>query len=56
MQKLRNIFGGSAVGTYVKSAAEATRLGTSLTEAAKVSDNLLDFESSINVELEAQRC
>ncbi len=45
-------FGGSA-RELASAAIEAAALGTSLTEAAKVSDNLLDFESSINAELEA---
>lgn len=34
-------------------AVEAAKLGTSLGEAGKVADNLLDFESSITKELEA---
>ena len=45
-------FGGSAK-ELASAAIEAAALGTSLTEAAKVSEGLLDFESSINAELEA---
>ena len=35
-----------------KAAVEAAKLGTSIAEAAKVADDLLDFESSITKELE----
>ena len=45
-------FGGSA-RELASAAIEAAALGTSLTEAAKVSEGLLDFENSINAELEA---
>jgi hypothetical protein len=36
-----------------KAAVQAAKLGTSIKEAGKVADNLLDFESSITQELEA---
>ena len=45
-------FGGSAK-ELASAAIEAAALGTSLTEAAKVSEGLLDFENSITAELEA---
>ena len=45
-------FGGSAK-ELASAAIEAAALGTSLTEAAKVSEGLLDFENSITSELEA---
>lgn len=36
-----------------KAAVQAAKLGTSIAEAGKVADNLLDFQSSISKELEA---
>ena len=45
-------FGGS-VQELRNAAIQAAKLGTSLAEAGKVADNLLDFESSITKELEA---
>ena len=45
----------SSVGDLSK-AVEAARLGTSLTQAAAVANDLLDFENSITSELEALRC
>lgn len=47
-----NYFGGS-VQALSKAAIQAAALGTSIKEASEVADNLLDFESSINAELEA---
>ena len=47
-----NYFSGS-VTDLSKAAVQAAALGTSIKEAAAVADNLLDFESSINAELEA---
>jgi len=47
------MFFQGSVGDLAKAAVEAARLGTSLTQAAAVANNLLDFESSINAELEA---
>jgi phage-related protein len=37
-----------------KAAVEAAKLGTSIEEAGKAADNLLDFQNSISSELEAQ--
>ena len=45
-------FQGS-VGNLTKAAIQAAKMGTSLKQAADVSDNLLDFESSITNELTA---
>ncbi len=45
-------FGGSAEELR-NAAVEAAKLGTSIGEAGKVADNLLDFEKSISSELEA---
>jgi hypothetical protein len=45
-------FGGSAEELR-NAAVEAAKLGTSIGEAGKVADNLLDFEKSISAELEA---
>lgn len=45
-------FQGS-VGNLTKAAIQAAKMGTSLKQAAEVSDNLLDFESSITNELTA---
>ena len=45
-------FGGS-VGALSKAAIEAAKLGTSIQQAVEVSNQLLQFESSINSELEA---
>ena len=47
-----NYFQGS-VGNLTKAAIQAAKMGTSLKQAADVSDNLLDFENSITAELEA---
>lgn len=47
------IFFQGSVGDLAKAAVEAARLGTSLTQAAAVANNLLDFENSITAELEA---
>ena len=47
------MFFQGSVGDLSKAAVEAARLGTSLTQAASVANNLLDFENSINAELEA---
>ena len=47
------LFFQGSVGSLSKAAVEAARLGTSLTQAASVANNLLDFENSINAELEA---
>jgi len=46
-------FGGS-VEELSKAAVEAAKLGTSIAQAGKVADNLLDFQSSVSSELEAQ--
>ena len=45
-------FSGS-VEDLTKSAVQAARLGTSIGQAAKVAEGLLDFNNSINAELEA---
>jgi len=45
-------FGGSAE-ELASAAVQAAKLGTSIGEAGKVADNLLDFEKSISSELEA---
>ena len=47
-----NYFGGS-VQELSKAAVKAAALGTSIKQASEVADNLMDFESSINAELEA---
>ena len=47
------MFFQGSVGDLSKAAIEAARLGTSLTQAAKVAEGLLDFENSITAELEA---
>tara|TARA_B100002019_G_scaffold106581_2_gene91532 strand:+ start:288 stop:2495 length:2208 start_codon:yes stop_codon:yes gene_type:complete len=47
------MFFQGSVGDLAKAAVEAARLGTSLTQAAAVANNLLDFENSITSELEA---
>ena len=47
-----NYFGGS-VEELSKAAVKAAALGTSIKQASEVADNLMDFESSINAELEA---
>ena len=47
-----NFFGGS-VEELSKAAVKAAALGTSIKQASEVADNLMDFESSINAELEA---
>lgn len=47
-----NFFNGSPQA-LAKAAVEAAKLGTSITQATSVARGLLDFESSINAELEA---
>ena len=47
------MFFQGSVGDLAKAAVEAARLGTSITQAAKVAEGLLDFENSITAELEA---
>ena len=47
------MFFQGSVGDLAKAAVEAASLGTSLSQAASVANNLLDFENSINNELEA---
>ena len=47
------IYFGGSVNELTKAALKAAALGTSIKQAAEVADNLLDFESSINAELEA---
>lgn len=47
------MFFQGSVGDLAKAAIEAASLGTSLSQAASVANNLLDFENSINNELEA---
>ena len=47
------MFFQGSVGDLAKAAIEAAALGTSISEAASVANNLLDFENSINAELEA---
>lgn len=46
-------FGGS-VEALGEAAVQAAKLGTSIAQAGKVADNLLDFQNSISSELEAQ--
>ena len=47
------MFFQGSVGDLAKAAIEAASLGTSISDAASVANNLLDFENSINAELEA---
>ena len=47
------MFFQGSVGDLASAAVEAAKLGTSITQAASVANNLLDFENSINNELEA---
>jgi hypothetical protein len=51
-EELYKYFNGSPTA-LAKAAVEAAKLGTSLRQASDVANNLLDFESSINSELEA---